>query len=166
MCPNCYEICHIHEKILSWLNIEEEEKAREVFVPKVLQKLSHSWKNFELTQYRRRKKAREVFVTNVLQKLSHTWKFFELTQYRRRRKSKGSFCDQIVTKFVTSMGLLGLVKFNGEIDDIKQFIFSWCVVHYLGQKVSLHKLKNKWKESISLLSKKEYLTSKNVLYEA
>ena len=123
-------------------------------------------KNFELTQYRRRKKAREVFVTNVLQKLSHTWKFFELTQYRRRRKSKGSFCDQIVTKFVTSVGLLGLVKFNGEIDDIEQFIFSWCVVHYLGQKVSLHKLKNKWKESISLLSKKEYLTSKNVLYEA
>ena len=132
----CYKNCRIHEKILSWLNIEEEEKAREVFVP------------------------------NVLQKLSHTWKFFELTQYRRRRKSKGSFCDQIVTKFVTSVGLLGLVKFNGEIDDIEQFIFSWCVVHYLGQKVSLHKLKNKWKESISLLSKKEYLTSKNVLYEA
>ena len=47
------------KKKLSWLNIEEKEKARGVFVLNVLQKLSNAWKFFELTQYRRKKKKKQ-----------------------------------------------------------------------------------------------------------
>ena len=67
----CYKNCHIPEKILSWLNIEEEEKKQGKFLCPMCYKNCHihekflSWLNIEEEE-----KTREVFVPYLLQKLS------------------------------------------------------------------------------------------------
>ena len=64
------KLSHVN-RIVSWLNIEEEEIAMEVFCAQSVTKIVTCQQNFELTQYRRRKKKQgKFFMPNMLQKLS------------------------------------------------------------------------------------------------